>query len=130
MGQTNQFYVDVENTGVVDARDVEVVVIKPVEDAADVIVGSLVLDVPQGETTTFTIDIDPVHEIGSISYTLQINSTGDQLDNDPDDVIMKINYQPEVSTEANSWLGVVVAIIVAGIIGLFWKFSGRRGQAF
>ena len=130
MGQTNQFYVDVENTGVVDARDVEVVVIKPVEDAADVIVGSLVLDVPQGETTTFTIDIDPVNDIGSISYKLQINSTGDQLDNDPDDVIMKINYQPEVSTEANSWLGVVVAIIVAGIIGLFWKFSGRRGQAF
>ena len=130
MGQTNQFYVDVENTGVVDARDVEVVVIKPVEDAADVIVGSLVLDVPLGETTTFTIDIDPVNDIGSISYKLQINSTGDQLDNDPDDVIMKINYQPEVSTEANSWLGVVVAIIVAGIIGLFWKFSGRRGQAF
>ena len=130
MGQTNQFYVDVENTGVVDARDVEVVVVKPVEDAADVIVGSLVLDVPQGETTTFTIDIDPVNDIGSISYKLQINSTGDQLDNDPDDVIMKINYQPEVSTEANSWLGVIVAIIVAGIIGLFWKFSGRRGQAF
>ncbi len=130
MGQTNQFYVDVENTGLVDARDVEVVVLKPVEDAADVIVGSLVLDVPLGETTTFTIDIDPVNEIGSVSYKLQINSTGDQLENNPDDVTMKINYQPEVSTEANNWLGVVVAIIVAGIIGLFWKFSGRRGQAF
>ena len=83
-----------------------------------------------GETTTFTIDIDPVNDIGSISYKLQINSTADQLENDPDDEIFKINYQPEVSTEANSWLGVVVGIIVAGIIGLFWKFSGRRGQAF
>ena len=130
MGQTNQFYVDVENTGLVDARDVEVVVLKPVEDADDVIVGSLVLDVPLGETTTFTIDIDPVNEIGSVSYKLQINSTAEQLENNPDDVTMKINYQPEVSTEANNWLGVIVAIIVAGIIGMFWKFSGRRGQAF
>jgi hypothetical protein len=130
LGQTTQLYINVENTGLVDARDVEVVVIKPVEDAADVIVGSLTLDVPMGETTTFTIDIDPVNEIGSVSYKLQINSTADQLENDPDDAIFKINFQPEVSTEANSWLGVVVGIIVAGIIGLFWKFSGRRGQAF
>ena len=130
MGQTNQFYVDVENTGLVDAHDVEVVVLKPVEDAEDIIVGSLVLDVPLGETTTFTIDVDPVNDIGSISYKLQINSTGGQLENDPDNVVMKINYQPEVSTEANNWLGVIVAIIVAGIIGMFWKFSGRRGQAF
>ena len=71
-----------------------------------------------------------MNEIGSVSYKLQINSTAEQLENNPDDVTMKINYQPEVSTEANNWLGVVVAIIVAGIIGLFWKFSGRRGQAF
>jgi uncharacterized membrane protein len=130
LGQTTQLYVNVENSGLVDARDVEVVVMKPVEDAADVIVGTLTLDVPMGETTTFTIDIDPVNEIGSISYTLQINSTADQLENTPEDVIFKINYQPEVSTEANSWLGVIVGIIIAGIIGLFWKFSGRRGQAF
>ena len=130
LGQTTQLYVNVENSGLVDARDVEVVVIKPVEDAEDIIVGTLTQDVPMGETTTFTIDIDPVNDIGSISYKLQINSTADQLENDPDDEIFKINYQPEVSTEANSWLGVVVGIIVAGIIGLFWKFSGRRGQAF
>nr|MCS5534987.1 hypothetical protein [Candidatus Poseidoniales archaeon] len=130
LSQNTQLYVNVENTGLVDARDVEVVVLKPVEDAADVIVGSLTLDVPMGETTIFTIDIEPVNEIGSITYTLRINSTADQLENDPEDKKFKINYQPEVSTKANSWLGVVVGIIVAGIIGLFWKFSGRRGQAF
>ena len=35
-----------------------------------------------------------------------------------------------IVTTIGGLLGVVVAIIVAGIIGLFWKFSGRRGQAF
>ena len=83
-----------------------------------------------GETTTFTMDIAPVNDIGSVTYTLRINSTADQIENDPDDAIMKINYQPTVATEANNWLAVVVGIIVAGIIGLFWKFRGRRGQAF
>ena len=126
LGQTNQFFVSVENTGDVDARDVQVEVI----DESGTVVGSLVQDVPMDETTTFTMDIAPVNEIGSITYTLRINSTADQIENDPDEAIMKINYQPTVATEANNWLAVVVGIIVAGIIGLFWKFSGRRGQAF
>ena len=126
LGQTNQFFVSVENTGDVDARDVQVEVI----DESGTVVGSLVQDVPMDETTTFTMDIAPVNDIGSITYTLRINSTADQIENDPDEAIMKINYQPTVATEANNWLAVVVGIIVAGIIGLFWKFSGRRGQAF
>jgi hypothetical protein len=43
----------------------------------------------------------------------------------------KINYQPEVATVANNWLGLVVGLIIVGLIGMFWKFSGRRGsQAF
>ncbi|MEE2747530.1 MAG: STT3 domain-containing protein [Candidatus Thermoplasmatota archaeon] len=122
-----QFYVDVENSGDVDARDVKVEVLNETGD----VVGSLVQDIPMGETTTYTIDIDPVYEISSITYTLQINTTGLELESTPEVQTMKINYQPEVSTEANDWVGLIVAVIIAGIIGLFWKFSNRRGgQAF
>jgi len=122
-----QFYIDVENTGDVDARDVLVEVLNETGS----VVGSQTLDVPMGETTTYTIDIDPVDRIGSISYTLQINTTGLELENTPSTEVMKINYQPEVSTEANDWVGLIVLMAIAGIIALFWKFSGRRGaQAF
>ena len=135
MGQTNQLFVNVINTGLVDARNVQVEVL----DESDVVVGSLTLDVPadnpytdDAEITTFTIDIEPVSDIGSVDYTFKINTTGLELVDDNPDVIQKsINYQPPVSTKANSWVGLIVGLIIAGLIGLFWKFSGRRGsQAF
>ena len=71
-------------------------------------------------------------DIGSVDYTFRINTTGLELVDDNPDVIQKsINYQPPVSTKANSWVGLIVGLIIAGLIGLFWKFSGRRGsQAF
>ena len=116
-----------ENTGDVDARDVLVEVL----NESGAVVGSQTLDVPMGETTTYTIDIEPVARISSVSYTLQINTTGLELENTPGTEVMKINYQPEVSTEANDWVGLIVLMAIAGIIALFWKFSGRRGgQAF
>ena len=135
MGQTNQLFVNVVNTGLVDARNVQVEVL----DEGDVVVGTLTLDVPADnpytsdvETTTFTIDIEPVSEIGSVDYTFRINTTGLELVDDNPDIVQKsINYQPAVSTKANNWGGLIVGLIIAGLIGLFWKFSGRRGsQAF
>jgi uncharacterized membrane protein len=128
LGQTNQFYVNVENSGDVDAYDIQVEVL---DESGDV-VGSQTLDVPMDQTTTYTIDIAPVDEIGTVDYTMRINTTGLELENPlPTEEMMKINYQPEVSTKANNWLGLVVGLIIAGLIGLFWKFSGRRGsQAF
>jgi uncharacterized membrane protein len=128
MGQTNQFYLEVYNDGDVDARDVQVEIL----DDNDVIVGSATLDVPMKQNTMFTIDIAAVDKIGSIDYTVRINTTGLELGNpQPVEEMKSIQYQPEVSTEANNWLGLVVALIIAGLIGLFWKFSGRRGsQAF
>jgi uncharacterized membrane protein len=127
LDESAQFYIDVENTGDVDARDVQVEVL----NETGAVVGSLILDVPMGEVTTYTIDIEPVDRISSITYTLQINVTGLELENTPGTEFMKINYQPEVSTEANDWVGLIVLMIIAGLIALFWKFSGRRGaQAF
>ena len=126
LGQTNQFFISVVNSGQVDARDVKVEIL----DEAGLVVGSLTQDVPMLETVSYTMDVDPVDEIGTVDYTFRINTTGLDLANTPEEQMMKMNYQPEVSTEANNWLGIIVAIIIAGIIGLFWKFSGRRGQAF
>ncbi len=135
MGQTNQLFVNVVNTGLVDAFAVQVEVL----DEDDVVVGALALDVPADnpytndvETTTFTIDIEPVSDIGSVDYTFRINTTGLELvDENPDTIQKSINYQPPVSTKANSWVGLIVGLIIAGLIGLFWKFSGRRSsQAF
>ena len=128
MGQTNQFYLEVYNDGDVDARDVQVEIL----DDNDVIVGTATLDVPMKQNTMFTIDIAGVDKIGSIDYTVRINTTGLELgDPQPIEEMKSIQYQPEVSTEANNWLGLIVFLIIAGLIGLFWKFSGRRGsQAF
>jgi asparagine N-glycosylation enzyme membrane subunit Stt3 len=128
MGQTNQFYLEVYNDGDVDARDVQVEIF----DDNDVVVGSATLDVPMKQNTMFTIDIAAVDKIGSIDYTVRINTTGLELgDPQPIEEMRSIQYQPEVSTEANNWLGLVVGLIILGLIGLFWKFSGRRGsQAF
>ena len=63
---------------------------------------------------------------------MRINTTGLELaDPQPTEELESINYQPTVKTEANNWLGLAVGLIIAGLIGLFWKFSGRRGsQAF
>ena len=129
MDQTNQFYLSVVNSGLVDAHDVQVEIF----DESGEIVGTQTLDVPMGgENTQFTIDITPVNEIGSVVYTIRINTTGLELAGDqPTEEQESINYQPNVKTKANNWLGLAVGLIIAGLIGLFWKFSGRRGsQAF
>ena len=127
MNQKVEIFAQVENSGDVDARDVELVVL----GKNNSVVGSLMLDIPMGETTNYSIFIDEVNELGSITYTLKINVTADDLENSPSDVQIKINYQPSVATESNNWVALVVFLVVAGIIGLFWKFSGRRGgQAF
>ena len=127
MNQKVEIFAQVENSGDVDARDVELVVL----GKNNSVVGSLMLDIPMGETTNYSIFIDEVNELGSITYTLKINVTADDLENSPGDVQIKINYQPSVATESNNWVALVVFLVVAGIIGLFWKFSGRRGgQAF
>ena len=127
MNQKFEIFAQVENSGDVDARDVELVVL----GKNNSVVGSLMLDIPMGETTNYSIFIDEVNELGSITYTLKINVTADDLENSPGDVQIKINYQPSVATESNNWVALVVFLVVAGIIGLFWKFSGRRGgQAF
>ena len=127
MGQSMEFFANVKNTGDVDARDVEVIVI----DDNGTVVGSLTKDVPMDQTTEFVIDIAAVDELGSVTYTFKINSTAGQMEDTPGEEVLKINYQPTVATESNDWVALIVVLFVAGILGLFWKFSGRRGsQAF
>ncbi|MBJ03658.1 MAG: hypothetical protein CMB65_03040 [Euryarchaeota archaeon] len=127
MNQKVEIFAQVENTGDVDARDVEVIVL----NENDTVVGSLMLDIPKGEMTNYSIFIDEVNELGSITYTLKINVTADEVDVMPEEELVKINYQPPVATESNNWVALIVFAFVIGIIWLFWKFSGRRGgQAF
>ena len=127
MNQKVEIYAQIENTGNVDARDVEVIVL----NENDTVVGALMLDVPMGQITNYSIFIDEVDELGSITYTLKINTTADELENTPEEMAIKLNYQPSVATESNNWVALIVFAFVAGIIWLFWKFSGRRGgQAF
>ena len=127
MNQKVEIYAQVENTGDVDARDVEVIVL----NENDTVVGALMLDIPMGEITNYSIFIDEVDELGSITYTLKINSTAEELESTPEEIPIKLNYQPSVATESNNWVALIVFAFVAGIIWLFWKFSGRRGgQAF
>ena len=127
LGQSMEFFANVKNTGDVNARDVEVIVL----GNNGTIVGSLTKDVPMGETTEFIIDIVAVEELGSITYTFKINSTAGEMEDTPGVEVLKINYQPTVATESNDWVALIVVVFVAGILGLFWKFSGRRGsQAF
>ncbi|MDP6889676.1 MAG: STT3 domain-containing protein [Candidatus Thalassarchaeaceae archaeon] len=127
MGQSMEFFANVKNTGDVNARDVEVIVL----DNNGTIVGSLTKDVPMDETTEFIIEIAAVEELGSITYTFKINSTAGEMEDTPGVEVLKLNYQPTVATESNDWVALIVVVFVAGILGLFWKFSGRRGsQAF
>ena len=127
MNQKVEIFAQVENTGDVDARDVEVIVL----NENNTVVGALMLDIPKGEVTDYSIFIDEVNELGSITYTLKINSSAEDLENTPEEMPIKINYQPAVATESNNWVALIVFAFVVGIIWLFWKFSGRRGgQAF
>ncbi len=127
MRQSMEFFANDKNTGDVNARDVEGIVL----GNNGTIVGSLTKDVPMGETTEFIIDIVAVEELGSITYTFKINSTAGEMEDTPGVEVLKINYQPTVATESKEWVAIMVVVYVAGILGLFWKFSGRRGsQAF
>jgi hypothetical protein len=134
-GQTSVLWAQIQNTGLVDARDVEVILLHPGEDiddpSDDTIAGSQTLDILRGQTVQFNISVAGEDLPGTITYTWEINSTSNDADI-PDDVVkQKVNYQKQVGTKANNWVGLFVAVFLGGIIGLFWKFSGRRGsQAF
>ncbi len=134
-GQTSVLWAQIQNTGLVDARDVEVILLHPGEDiddpSDDTIAGSQTLDILRGQTVQFNITVAGEDLPGTITYTWEINSTSNDAEI-PDDVVkQKVNYQKQVGTKANNWVGLFVAVFLGGIIGLFWKFSGRRGgQAF
>ena len=128
MNTVTQLYVDVENTGDVDARAVTVEVLDDSESPQ--VVATATLDVPMNETVQFVFDIPAVDQQGSIDYTFRVNGTDDLTDL-PDEKMLKVNYQPQVSKEANDYLGLVVLLFVIAILFLFWKFGGRMSsQAF
>ncbi|MDP6906533.1 MAG: STT3 domain-containing protein [Candidatus Thalassarchaeaceae archaeon] len=120
----NTFFVNVENSGDVDAANVVVEIL----NASGDVVGSKALPVAKGVTESFEIIVNTApYGIGSENFVLHINTTGFQVVSEPDDVTFAVNIQKEAPEEASFILGIVVLLLFVGIIYMFVKFSGRRG---
>ena len=103
-----------------DARDVEVIVL----NENNTVVGALMLDIPKGEVTDYSIFIDEVNELGSIAHTedqLQCRGFGKRTRRCNQDQLPTSS-----SPESNNWVALIVFAFVVGIIWLC-EFSGRRG---
>ncbi|MDP6899243.1 MAG: STT3 domain-containing protein [Candidatus Thalassarchaeaceae archaeon] len=122
--QVNVFFVNVENTGIVDADIVTVEIL----NASGSVVGVSSAPIPSGEVIPFEISVDTTpYEPGSNDFTLHINTTGYQVADQPDDEIFQVNIQKKAPENASYWLGILVAVMFFGLMYMLWKFTGRRG---
>ena len=127
--EQNVFWAIVENTGIVSAGTVAVELWD--EDGNVVATEYGIIDKESERSFEFSVLLDVeggTYNIGEHVFEVHINTTGMQVDEDPENEKLVVNIQRDAGEEANVWIGIIVGVVfILGGYGL-WKMTKSTGR--